>query len=327
MLLLSDEEIRQLLPLPDCMAQAVDAVEAAERADGEGRAAVHERTLVTHRPSSGRARNLVVNSAIVEDLGAGLQLFSYGMGGGPAPRERRTRGVTALFAYPTLQMVAMLEDGHVDVVRTGAPTGVAVRHLSDPEANQVAIIGSGELAPGQLAAVCAVRPVKRVRVFSRTPEHRERFASEMSALLQVEVVACSSARQALAGAQIVVTVTNAFQPVIERGWLASGATLVSVAPGEIDAATVLEARLFTSSVDRALNDPSRQPFATLVAERRIGPGDMTELSAVVAGRSPGRTSRDELVAYISTGRSSWDTAIAELTYRRAREAGLGREWL
>ncbi|MBM2812358.1 MAG: Ornithine cyclodeaminase [Chloroflexi bacterium] len=327
MLLLTDEELRQALPLPDVMRDAVDAVERAERAEGEGRAAVFERTLLQFRPAEGRARSLVVNPAIVPDLDtAALKLFTQNVVHGPVPRERRTHGVTALFDYQTMGLIAALEDGHLDVVRTGAPSGVAVRHLANPDAVDVAIIGSGELAPGQLAAVCAVRPVTRVRVYSPTQEHRDRFAAAMRAALEIEVTACASARDAVDGAQVVVTVTNAFRPVIERSWLAPGVTVISVASGEIDAALVEDAVVFTSSVDRTLNDSKREPFATLMREGRISPDRVCALSAVVAGRAAGRTNPDDIVLYVSTGRATWDVAVATLAYQRCRAAGMGRSW-
>lgn len=326
MLLLTDEDIQRALPLRECMREAVDAVERATLAQAEGRVLLHDRIVLNYRRGEERGRNLIVHPAIVDDQGAAVRLFTYRMGRQEVPRERRTHGLTALFDFGDMALVALLEDGHLNVVRTGAPSGLAVRHLAPPEASDVGFIGSGEQAPGQLAAVCAVRLVSRVRVYSPTQAHRERFAHEMASLLDLEVVACSTAREAVEGADIVLTVTSTRTPVIERSWLAPGTTIISVAPNELDEETVLDSRVITSSVERVLTNRNHEPFSTLVPQGRFTESDVTEMTEVVAGRAPGRERPDQLVTFISTGLALWDVAVPDLTYRRAIEMGIGERW-
>ena len=328
MLLVTDEEVRQALPMRQALPPAIDAIEAATRAQGEGLASVHKRVHLDYPPGSGMERAMRMLSAIVPNVGAGLRVYSVSRlaGNGATPRVR-PHGLKILFDFTTMSMLAMFEDDHLHVIRTAAPTGVAVRHLALPDVREVAIIGSGKHARGQLAAVCAVRPISRARVYSRTPEHREQYAREMSELLSVEVTPCESAEEAVDGAGVVVTATNATEPVIERGWLDPGTLVTSIATKEIDAATILDSHLITSSIEQTLHDePPRQPFAKLLAEGCLGPEDFTEISHVLAGRAPGRASTSEIITYISVGCGLWDPVTAALAERRVRELGLGHEW-
>ncbi|MBM2810563.1 MAG: Ornithine cyclodeaminase [Chloroflexi bacterium] len=326
MLILNDEEARKALPLRTCMLDAVDAVEEATRIEGRGGAALHPRIALNQLPDHGRGRTLVTLPGIVENMGAAVRFYGTLARGGDGPRQTRPYGATAVFDYADMAMVALIEDGHLNVVRTGAPTGVAIRNLANPEAGDVAMLGSGELAPGQLAAVCAVRKVRRVRVYSPTAEHREAFAREMTAMLNVAVEPCSSAPLAVQGADIVLIITSASSAVLDRAWLEPGATVVSCGTNEVDAATILDSRVFTDSLARTFDDPSREPFATLRREGRISEGYVTELKDVLTGSAPGRQNSDELVTFCSAGSALWDVAVPMVAYRRARDLGIGIAW-
>ncbi|MBM2812227.1 MAG: Ornithine cyclodeaminase, partial [Chloroflexi bacterium] len=233
--------------------------------------------------------------------------------------NRRLQGITAVYAYDDMGMIAVLEDGHLNDVRTAAPTGVAARHLSNPDSSELAIIGTGELAAGQLAAVCAVRPIKRIRAYSRTPEHVTRFASTAGELLQREIVPCASGEEAVADADIVITITNARQPVIDRSWIARGTTVLCIA--------ILDSRVVTTSVQRLLDPGEKiEPFLMLVSQGRFGPADVVELGDVVIGKAQGRRNPEELITFISTGSPHWDVAVPMMAVRRAQRLGIGLEW-
>lgn len=175
--------------------------------------------------------------------------------------------------------------------------------------------------------MCAVRPIKRIRAYSRTPEHVARFTAEAARLPQIEAVACASGQDAVAGAGAVITVTNARQPVIDRSWLSPGTTVLCIARNEVDERTIRDSRVFTPVTQRLL-DPGEEfePFATWVPRGIYGPADVTEIGDVVVGRAAGRRDPDELLTFCSTGSGYWDVAIPMLAIRRARELGLGLEW-
>jgi ornithine cyclodeaminase/alanine dehydrogenase-like protein (mu-crystallin family) len=121
-----------------------------------------------------------------------------------------------LYDAKTAQPLAMLEANHLGQIRTGAASGYATDLLADPQAETLGIIGSGFQARTQLDAIRAVRPVKTVRVWSRSEEKRRAFAEESS------LTAVDSAEEAVRGARIVVTATNSKDPVLESGWIEPG---------------------------------------------------------------------------------------------------------
>jgi ornithine cyclodeaminase len=330
-LLLSDADLIQALPLRDAMPAAIDALEEAERAYAEGRTREPMRIVLALDQESARPRRLVVNPGIVAGMGGAVRAFGGGSGMSRAEQAkltpRRLRGITAVFDWQDMGLVAAIEDGYIHTIRTAAPTGVAARHLANPDAHELAIIGSGHLAAGQLAAVCAVRPITRVRVYSRTPEHVTRFAADAARLLEREVVPCTSGQQAVEGAHIVVTVTSARAPVIDRSWLGPGTTVLDIARNEVDDATVYASRIVTPSIERLMDpDEEFEPYATLTREGRADAIAPVELSDVVMGRSVGRADAEELVTFVSGSWPRWDVAIPIFAVRRARELGLGLEW-
>jgi alanine dehydrogenase len=121
-----------------------------------------------------------------------------------------------LYDAKTAQPLAMMEANHLGQIRTGAASGHATDLLADPQAETLGIIGSGFQARTQLDAIRAVRPIKTVRVWSRSEEKRRRFAEESS------VSAVDSAEEAVRGARIVVTATNSKEPVLESSWVGPG---------------------------------------------------------------------------------------------------------
>jgi ornithine cyclodeaminase/alanine dehydrogenase-like protein (mu-crystallin family) len=125
-----------------------------------------------------------------------------------------------LYDSKTAQPLAMMEANYLGQIRTGAASGYATDLLANPKAATLAIIGSGFQARTQLDAIRAVRPIQNVRVWSRSEEKRRKFAEECS------VTAANSAEEAVRGADIVVTATNAKDPVLESDWISDG-TLVN----------------------------------------------------------------------------------------------------
>ncbi len=147
-------------------------------------------------------------------------------------------------ASGTLQ--ALIEADRLGQIRTGATTGVAVKHLSPPGANRLGLFGSGWQAEAQLAAVAAVRPLEEVIVYSRKPEARAEFVERMSAEYAFKIVAADQPRQAAENLPLVVTATSSRQPVLEGSWLAPGTFLAAMGSNwlekaEIDVATVARA--------------------------------------------------------------------------------------
>ena len=110
-------------------------------------------------------------------------------------------------------LLAVLGAGRMGQVRTGAASGIATRYMARENSSSVGIIGSGYQAETQLEAVCAVRDIRDVKVFSRTTERREKFASAMSERLGVTVVAVDSKEAAAEDVDVLVAITHSVAPV------------------------------------------------------------------------------------------------------------------
>ena len=223
---------------------------------------------------------------------------------------------------------AVIEADLFGQMRTGAASGIATRLLANAHARTLGVIGTGKRSRMQVAAVCTVRPIRQVRVFSRTAEHREAYARSLQSELGVEVVPASSAQACVAEADVVVTITKSAEPVCRAEWLAEGAHVNvaganSDARREVDAETVLRAAVkVTDHVAQAKEEAAE--FRALVAAGKLEWSAIRELGELVTGKAKGRTSPSELTLFKSLGIALEDVAFAELVYERALATGVGR---
>jgi ornithine cyclodeaminase/alanine dehydrogenase-like protein (mu-crystallin family) len=174
-----------------------------------------------------------------------------------------------------------------------------------------------------LAAMRAVRPIRRVRVWSRNRATAQRFAD--ASPVAVEVMA--TARAAVEGAELVCTVTSAREPVLEGAWLQPGAHINAVGAcfpswRELDTAAVARARLIVDRRESTLNESG--DFRIPKAEGAIGDDHIAgELGDVLLDRVPGRRSPDEVTLYKSLGIAIQDLAAAHHIYAQATATGGG----
>ena len=223
---------------------------------------------------------------------------------------------------------AVIEADLFGQMRTGAASGIATRLLANAHVPTLGVIGTGKQSRMQVAAVCTVRPIRQVRVFSRTAEHREAYARSLQSELGVEVVPASSAQACVAEADVVVTITKSAEPVCRAEWLAEGAHVNvaganSDARREVDAETVLRAAVkVTDHVAQAKEEAAE--FRALVAAGKLEWSAIRELGELVTGKAKGRTSPSELTLFKSLGIALEDVAFAELVYERALATGVGR---
>ena len=256
-------------------------------------------------------------------LGMKSVTFFPGNAGGPHP----THLATILLLDPANgALLAVLDGRLVTEMRTAAVTAVSVDLLARRNARHLAILGSGVQARSHLRAVSLVRNLASVRVWSRNAVHAARFAREMAGTVPCPLHAAASVRDAMRGADIVVAVTAAREPITDAAWLEPGMHLCAVgssAPDmrELDAATVARCRVFVDS--RASAGAEAGDLILARAEGRIGPDHVVaELGEVAAGAT-GRSSDDEITLFKSLGLAVEDVATARLAFERARELGIG----
>jgi len=236
--------------------------------------------------------------------------------------------LTLLFSSSDGKLKAMIEADLFGQLRTGAASGLATKLMANPDAHTLGVIGTGRQSRTQTIAICAVRPIKRVLVFARTPEHREAYARAMEKELGIEVRPVASAQACVGEANVVVTITKSAEPVCRADWLAKGAHVNAAGANsgdrrEVDAETVLRAAVkATDQVEQAKVEAGE--FRELVAAGKLAWSDIRELGDLVTGKSKGRTSPSELTLFKSLGIALEDVAFGEVVYQRALAAGVGR---
>jgi ornithine cyclodeaminase/alanine dehydrogenase-like protein (mu-crystallin family) len=228
-----------------------------------------------------------------------------------------------------MRLAGIVADYWLMNIRTAAPTGVATRVLARAEAPVLAVIGAGRHAPWQAQAVCCVRAVREVRIYSPTPARREGLARDLTGRLagRPAVRAVTTAREAVDGADVVVTVTNANAPVIDGAWLAPGTHVNVIARGEIDETTLLRAgRIACSWREQILHDtPEFRPVPQLVARGALAADQFHDLHAVLVDSSLGRAGAEAVTVFLSQGVGLWDAALGGWVYDRALARGIGQE--
>jgi alanine dehydrogenase len=244
-----------------------------------------------------------------------------------AHTEAGATPVLILFDSTSGALLAVIEAFALGQLRTGGMSGVATRWLAAPDAAELAIIGTGRQMLAQVAAVAAVRPLQRVRVFSPNPAHRAQAVQRLRAALDVAVVDAPAVRAAVADMPIVTLVTRAHEPFLTSDMLATGAHINAI--GAITAeraefAGDLFARCSRVVVDsvptaRAL----AREFIDHYGDNEAGWRNVTPLSSVVAQHAT-RPLRADLTLFKAMGMGIADLALGIEVYRRAAAQGIGR---
>ncbi|MGL1833144.1 ornithine cyclodeaminase family protein [Rhodocyclaceae bacterium SMB388] len=222
--------------------------------------------------------------------------------------------------------VAVLEADRLGMTRTGAAGGVAAKWLARPDVRVAGMFGAGWQAEGQLLALCAVRPVERIKVFARNSERVADFCRRMSAASGREVVAAASAEETVRGSDVVITVTTSPKPLFDAQWLAPGMHVTaagsnSLARQELPEAAVQRADLIcVDARETALREAG--DLLPSLEKGRTHVGRWVELGEIVAGLRPGRTGSAQITLFESQGMAVQDIALAASVLERARERGV-----
>ena len=223
--------------------------------------------------------------------------------------------------------LCVTEANRLGELRTGAASGVAARHMANEDASVVALLGSGLQAGSQLEAICAVRPIEHVRVYSPTPRNRTALAERMTGKLGISVEAVGSPELAVRGADVVATITTSKTPVFQAEWLRKGAH-VSAAGGAHPYATELDEATISGADVVVVDDPDQAriecgEFMMASASGALLWERVSELCHVVSGRVAGRTTERDVTLFKSLGMALWDVAAAKAVYERAVERDMG----
>ena len=310
-LLLTEQDVRDLASMED----AINALESAHRSQGAGRAVNDPRRRL--RAPHGAVAIMPGGDAETGFLGFKTAFYAAGA------------VHVLLYDMGERRLAAIIQANWLGTLRTGAASGVATKYMARKDAGQtVGIIGTGTQARTQVSAVCAVRDVSRVLAYGRDEDRRKTFAERMSERVGVTVEPVDNA-QAAGEADIVITATNASQPVLQGAWLKEGAHVNAIGSNsllrrEIDLEAVTRADTIVVD-DREQAALESGDLQEPIERGIVDLARLPELGDVVAAGESVRRSDSDITLFESHGIGLWDVALATHVYRAALEQGRGNQ--
>ena len=318
--ILSQAEVTALLPMEEC----IPVMDRALRTLAEGGAQLPLRTVLKLPDGKGFFGVMPARLGTPDTLG--LKAIAVFPGNEGTALDSH-QGLVILFHPDSGAPIAVLDASSITAIRTAAVSGVATRCLARPEAGDLALLGSGVQARSHLAAMRAVRRLRRVRAWSPHAARLAAFVGWARGRLGIEVEPTASPREAVLGADLICTVTASAVPVVQSEWVAEGAHINAVGSSiptsrELDTATIRRARLIVDRVESA-----RAEAGDFLIPRQEGAIDdahiLGELGEVLIGRIRGRTGPADLTVFKSLGLAIEDLAAAHHVLQRAEATGTG----
>lgn len=292
------------------MARCIDLMDRVQRVISRGEVRLPLRTPVPLGSGNGL---LMMPGSLPEPAVFGAKLLSLYPGNGQ-------RGLPVIQGYVLVFDAAdgvplgLVEAGSLTAIRTAAASGAATRALANPDASTLALLGYGVQAATHLAAMCAVREVREVRVWGPDRSKAERFAARHGSGSQ-PVTPVDSVRAAVEGADLICAVSATRTPILRGEWLAAGAHVNLVGAHtadtrEADGATLARARIFTEITEFALVEAGDILLA--IEEGVIAVEDIAgEIGAVLDDNLPGREHAGQITLYKSLGNTAQDLIAAQ----------------
>jgi ornithine cyclodeaminase len=233
------------------------------------------------------------------------------------------QGSVQLLSGENGELLAVVNAAAVTAIRTAAVSGVATRLLAREDAKNLAVIGAGRQGRTHLAAIAAVRSLKRVRVADCVFAQTQKFVAEMSPQYDFPIEAAPNVEAAVRNADIVVTITTSTEPVIRREWISDGAHLNIIGASqpnarEVDGATVAASKLFVDRRESTLKESG--DYLLALQEGAIGPDHIRgEIGDLLLGSIRGRTSGRDITMFKALGLAIEDVAAAQFLYEQAKQ--------
>jgi alanine dehydrogenase len=232
------------------------------------------------------------------------------------------QSVIALFDPVTGMLNALVGGNYLTAIRTAAASAVSIKHLARPDARVLGMVGAGHQSTFQLRAAAEQRAFDRVVAWNHHPDMLPRLAAVAAELgLPFEAVD----RETLcARADVIITITSAFEPLLQSGWIRPGTHLACMGTDtkgkqEVDAALLARAQVFADEVAQSTTIGEAQHA---IAAGLIADTDITPIGRVINGDHPGRASDDAITLFDGTGVGLQDLATAAIALARATQAGL-----
>ncbi len=229
-----------------------------------------------------------------------------------------------LFDPDTGQLSALVGGNYLTAVRTAASSAVSIAHLARKDAKVLGMVGAGHQSTFQLRAAVEQRDFEKVVAWNPHPDMLPKLGAVAEELgLPFEAV---SAEELCAQADVIITITSAFEPLLMKDWIKPGTHIACMGTDtkgkqEVDAALVAAATVFTDEIAQSVSIGEAQHA---VAAGDLSEAGITPIGAVINGDHPGRTSDDEITLFDGTGVGLQDLAVASVAAKLAEESGLAQ---
>ena len=343
MLIISNDEVRQLLTMPDCMDVLEEAYierfhqRALSRPRSDLYSKIDEDSYYVFKSMEGvlpkrKITALRLNSDIIK-----WNKEKYGTRKDKQPvADGHWVGLIALFDMENCKMLSILPDGVVQGFRVAATGGLGIKYMSKKSAKTMGIFGAGWQAETQVISACAVRDLDYINVYSPTKANREAFADRMSKRVGKPVIPVDSPEKAAMGLDIVAATTNSITQVMKPEWISPGAHISCVKHTELDddvisIADVIAVHSHASVPENYLigqgerriagQDPNEQGEHK---ESAIGWEKSDELHTLMGGKGKNRQNDQQITCFINNiGLGLQFAAVGALVYRKAKEQSIG----
>ncbi len=311
-LYLSEEDVVACLP----MSKAIELLDLAFRQLADGSAINHPRRRV-----------ILPTGSVLHYMAAGTPEY-FGLKAYSVNAKTGAHFEVLLYRSADGLPLATLEANRLGQIRTGAASGVATKYLAREDASVAGILGSGFQAETQLEAIANVRKLREVRVWSRKPDRRAKFAEACAAKFGLNVRAVDTARECVEGADIVATATSSKEPVLASEWISPGTHVNGSGSNwaerrELPTALILD-RAALVAVDSVEVGKLESGDLLIPLRERAGTAfPAVELAEIVAGKRPGRTAASQVTIFKSNGLAVEDIAVAGYLYGEALKRGIG----
>jgi hypothetical protein len=312
-LFLDEACVRQLVTMEDALA-AVEEVFGAQ-----GRGGVFNVPRVRAPVKGGTLR---ITAAVLSYRGYyGVKVSSTAVFHSNAGR------MFCLYREETGELCAVVQVFAMGALRTGAASGIATKYLANPDAAVLGVLGSGRQARTQVDAVCAVRPIREIRVWSPRAASREAFCADVKNVNKINAMPVDSQEAAVRGADVLITATTSTSPVVQGAWLKPGVHINAIGANfehrrELDSATVAAAKFIATDDTEQVRYESTD-LAVPVSEGLLSWDQVHSLGDVVAGKIKGRNTQDDVTLFKSLGVAIEDVALAARAYEKALKLGVG----
>jgi len=325
MLILNANEVHKSLPMPEC----IEAMKKAFGALSSGQVEMPLRTRVPLTEQDGISLFMPSYLKSTEEAALAIKIVSV-FNQNPSQGLPLIHAAVVVLNPITGAIDALLEGAALTAIRTGAGSGAATDLLARKDAKTIAILGAGVQARSQLQAVCSVRPIETVSVYTPKAEDIQAFIRDMSGQGSIpkDMRSCDSSAEAVRDADVICAATTSSTPVFDDKDIKAGVHINGIGSykpdvQEVPSATVARAKVSVDSRQAALVESG--DIAIPLKEGLVDSQDIEEIGEIVLEPSKGRQSENEITFFKSVGVAIQDAVAGELALKNARKLNLGTE--